>query len=341
LFAQEAILKGVKVKTTICSLFLFFIILVSATDAADDWTQKSPNPKPSPRGNHRMAYIGGDEVLLFGGADQSDDTLDDTWVYDLSDNTWAQDGNTSQPSGRKNYSLSETSMDGSSYLVLFGGTDDETWTFGGGDYPLLVELSSFTATASDGKVTLYWRTEVELDNAGFSIYRSEEKDGNYTKIGFVHATEDSEMTNDYQFMDSGVEAGKNYFYYLEDIDLAGERSKSEIIKVVIPPAQPVLPIPGEFRLLQNYPNPFNPETWLPFQLAKDAPVAILIFNLKGQLIRTINLGQKNAGFYMTKDKAAYWDGKDSSGEKVASGVYYYTLQAGKFLATRKMVITKD
>ena len=108
-------------------------------------------------------------------------------------------------------------------------------------------------------------------------------------------------------------------------------------------------LPKQTALLQNYPNPFNPETWLPYQLARDASVTISIYNTKGQLVRTIGLGNKKAGIYVTKDKAAYWDGRDSLGEKVASGVYYYTLQvreaipsigAGKFRATRKAIILK-
>ncbi len=96
----------------------------------------------------------------------------------------------------------------------------------------------------------------------------------------------------------------------------------------------------ENQLLQNFPNPFNPDTWLPYQLAQDAPVTIYIYNAKGLLICTLHLGYQPAGRYMTKDNAAYWDGRCSLGEKVASGVYYYTLQAGEFSATRKMVILK-
>jgi len=99
-------------------------------------------------------------------------------------------------------------------------------------------------------------------------------------------------------------------------------------------------LPKQTVLLQNYPNPFNPDTWLPYQLAQDAPVTISIYNSKGQLIRTLHLGNQKAGIYLTKDKTAYWDGKDSFGQKVASGLYFYTLQAGKFTATRKMVIVK-
>ena len=98
--------------------------------------------------------------------------------------------------------------------------------------------------------------------------------------------------------------------------------------------------PKRNELLPNFPNPFNPETWIPFKLADDSSVAIRIYNAKGQIIRTISLGQKSAGVYTTQNKAAYWDGRDSFGEKVASGIYYYTLQAGEFKATRKMMILK-
>jgi len=100
------------------------------------------------------------------------------------------------------------------------------------------------------------------------------------------------------------------------------------------------PLPGHTTLLQNYPNPFNPETWIPFQLAQNAPVTISIYNAEGQMIHTIPLGNKKAGMYATKEKSAYWDGKDRFGGKVASGVYYYTIQAGEFAATKKMVIIK-
>jgi hypothetical protein len=99
-------------------------------------------------------------------------------------------------------------------------------------------------------------------------------------------------------------------------------------------------IPSTFALLQNYPNPFNPDTWLLFKLAQDSHVTIQIYNQKGQLVRSISLGNKPAGVYVTKNKASYWDGRDSLGEKVSSGVYFYFLQGGEFRATRKMVILK-
>ena len=209
------------------------------------------------------------------------------------------------------------------------------------DSSLPVELSSFLGKYDVAKksITLTWRTESEVGNLGFSIYRSEEKNGKYIKIGFVHGAGSSAMPNEYEFADEEAEAGKTYFYYLEDIDIAGEKNKSEIIKVVVvPTAQPVLPIPSKFVLLQNFPNPFNPETWLPYQLAETVPVSIRIYDPKGRIIRTMYFGEQQAGSYTTKDKAAFWDGKNDFGEHVASGTYFYQLEAGKFSAVRKMII---
>jgi len=211
------------------------------------------------------------------------------------------------------------------------------WVISDDDGSLPVKLSSFSAVTDNGTVILKWCTETEVNNVAFLIYRCEEKDGAYTKIASVGGAGNSAMPNDYQLLDKEVETGLTYFYYIEDIDIAGSRSKSEIIKVVVPSAQPVQ---KEFRLLQNYPNPFNPETWFPYQLAADSSVIINIYSAKGQMIRTIPVGTKQVGVYVIKDKAAYWDGRDSLGEKVASGVYFYSLQAGDFRATRRMLIIK-
>jgi flagellar hook assembly protein FlgD len=99
-------------------------------------------------------------------------------------------------------------------------------------------------------------------------------------------------------------------------------------------------IPEKSVLLQNYPNPFNPETWIPFQLAKGSDVVISIFNLQGQMIRRLNIGHKQAGLYLSKGRAAYWDGQNETGEQVASGVYFYNLDAGGFRTTKRMVIIR-
>ena len=96
----------------------------------------------------------------------------------------------------------------------------------------------------------------------------------------------------------------------------------------------------ETVLLPNYPNPFNPETWIPYQLEKSAEVTISIYSGDGVLIRTLPLGYQPAGIYRSRDRAAYWDGTNEVGESVASGVYFYTLSAGSFNGTRKMLVIK-
>ena len=98
--------------------------------------------------------------------------------------------------------------------------------------------------------------------------------------------------------------------------------------------------PKETALLPNYPNPFNPETWIPYQLAKPTDVTISIYTADGRLVRTLALGYQPVGMYESRSRAAYWDGRNAQGEPVASGVYFYTLTAGEFSATRKMSITK-
>ena len=99
-------------------------------------------------------------------------------------------------------------------------------------------------------------------------------------------------------------------------------------------------LPSEFRLYQNYPNPFNPETWIPYDLAADASVELTVYNVQGDLIRTLTLGSQPAGSYLTMDRAAHWDGRSNKGELVSSGMYLYHLRAGDFHATRKMIIIK-
>ena len=98
--------------------------------------------------------------------------------------------------------------------------------------------------------------------------------------------------------------------------------------------------PTQTMLLPNYPNPFNPETWIPYQLAESADVAVSIYAVDGTLVRALEFGRQPVGIYESRNRAAYWDGKNALGESVASGVYFYTLTAGEFTATRKMLIRK-
>jgi hypothetical protein len=212
------------------------------------------------------------------------------------------------------------------------------------DSALSVNLSAFDAIVSNDRVLLRWKTESEINNLGFNVYRSTQLDGDYVKVTptFIAGAGTAGTPHEYSFTDEDVVVGNTYYYYITDMDFSGNTSKSDIIKVIVVDKQTksISIIPRKFALLQNFPNPFNPETWIPYQIARDASVKVQIYNLKGQSIRTIELGQQAAGTYLTKNEAVYWDGRDDSGEKVASGMYFYTLQAGEFKATKRMVIVE-
>ena len=105
--------------------------------------------------------------------------------------------------------------------------------------------------------------------------------------------------------------------------------------VQTPPA-----LPATTALLTNFPNPFNPETWIPYQLAKPAEVTLTLYDIRGVVVRELKLGHQPAGIYHNRSRAIHWDGRNAFGEKVATGVYFYTLKAGDFTATRKLLIRK-
>ena len=99
-------------------------------------------------------------------------------------------------------------------------------------------------------------------------------------------------------------------------------------------------IPAETTLLPNYPYPFNPETWIPYHLAHAADVKITIYDTTGVVVRRLELGHQSAGYYTDRSKAAHWDGRNTSGELVASGAYFYQFRAGDYSQMCRMVILK-
>ena len=219
------------------------------------------------------------------------------------------------------------------------------------DKPLSVELSALTATTTIDNVTIKWSTATETNNLGFNIYRSETKDGKYIKLNarLIEGAGTDATPHDYSVTDDNVILGQTYYYYIEDVDFTRHTDKSDIIQVTVgQQTEPVISdrlkmkpvIPDMFTLLQNYPNPFNPDTWIPYKLSKDANVVIRVYNANGKIVRTLHLENQVAGMYTDKGRAAHWDGKNERGDEVASGLYFYTLQAGKFTATKRMVILK-
>lgn len=214
------------------------------------------------------------------------------------------------------------------------------------DISLPVLLSAFDAVSTPEGVGLRWITQTEQSNLGWNIFRSEERDGKYVKINgrLVKGAGDSITPKHYNYVDTEAVYGHTYYYYIEAVDFQGNRERSPILKVVVGKTikrtllTPL--IPHKTALLPNFPNPFNPETWLPFQLAQDTDVEIRIYDISGQMVKVLDLGYRKSGFYFDRNTSAYWDGRDSFGEKVTSGIYFYHLEAGSFRAIRKMVLLK-
>ena len=135
-----------------------------------------------------------------------------------------------------------------------------------------------------------------------------------------------------------IRQSKNYNIQMNPSYLRPDTIKKGV--AVLEQLLSTLVIPTEARLLANYPNPFNPETWIPYQLATDANVTLTIYDASGIPVKVLDLGHRPAGVYHARNRAAYWDGRNEQGERVASGVYFYTLSAGGFTATRRMLIQK-
>lgn len=167
-------------------------------------------------------------------------------------------------------------------------------------------------------------------------------------VGRVDAT-DTQFEDTTIFQDIDVDStlfdpeDTRYFYAVVPVDAIGIMGTPSIdpngITPVFSPPN-IAAAPTHTQLLQSYPNPFNPDVWIPYELGADAAVSIEIYNVSGQLVQTLSVGMKARGQYITKEKAAYWDGRVQSGERAASGVYFYVLKAGDYVSMRKMAILK-
>ena len=181
-----------------------------------------------------------------------------------------------------------------------------------------------SATDADGHRLTY--TLGGTDASSFAIVRTSGQLKTKAALGFETKTAYTITVTVYD----GNHGGDRITVTITVTDAAGAAPS-----VQTPPA-----LPQTTELLSNFPNPFNPETWIPYQLAKPAEVTIMIYDVRGRVVRTLLLGNQPAGLYRSRSKAAHWDGRNHIGEKVATGVYFYTLKAGDYMATRKLLIRK-
>ncbi|MFA6978757.1 MAG: T9SS type A sorting domain-containing protein [Ignavibacteriaceae bacterium] len=191
---------------------------------------------------------------------------------------------------------------------------------------LPVELTSFVANANGNSVLLNWNTATELNNYGFEIERTvgggQSAVVYWEKIGFVNGSGNSNSSKDYSFSDDNIAAGK-YQYRLKQIDNDGSYEYSPEVEVEIG-------TPTKFSLSQNYPNPFNPSTTINYQLPISGNVTLKVFDVLGKEVTSLVNEKKEAGNYTV----------EFSTTNLASGTYFYRLQAGDFVQIKKMVILK-
>ena len=202
-----------------------------------------------------------------------------------------------------------------------------------GDMSLPVAMSNITAEASKEEgVTITWRTESELNSAGFHVWRSLSEDKTYNKItsALISSQGNTSVAQEYSYCDKNVESNVMYWYKVEEISTAGESKFFGPISVM-----GMKPVPKDYGLAQNYPNPFNPETVIEFQLPENADVSIVVYSLLGQEVKTLVKEKMEAGY-----QKITWYGKDNHDVKVPSGMYIVQMQAGDFRQIRKMTIIR-
>jgi len=193
--------------------------------------------------------------------------------------------------------------------------------------PVSVALANFDATLQEGTALVRWRTGLEIGMVGFHLSRSNEADGDYARV-----TEEMIPARGgvdgaaYEYRDETVRPNHTYYYKLEEIAETG-------------PGLVFGPYEVSYRLsnglAQNVPNPFNPTTAIRFSIASDELVSLVVYDVAGRRVRTLVNERRRADIYKV-----IWDGRNDQGQRVASGVYFYRLQAGKFTKTLKMLLLK-
>lgn len=189
-----------------------------------------------------------------------------------------------------------------------------------------VELTSFSSEINSNSINLKWSTSSEENNSGFEIERSNIKgqtSDDWLNIGFIQGHGTIASPNNYEFTDRYLNSGK-YKYRLKQIDFNGNFKYYDLANEV------VIGSPDKFELSQNYPNPFNPVTHLGFGISKLGFVSLKVYNISGKEVKTLVNEIKTPGYYEV----------EFDGSALASGVYYYKIESGRFIQIKKLILLK-
>ena len=191
---------------------------------------------------------------------------------------------------------------------------------------LPVELSSFNYETLKGNVTLHWTTSSEINNPGFDVERSDfngQISNGWNRVGFISGNGTTSSINIYSFTDRNLSSGK-YNYRLKQIDYNGNYEYFSLNSDVI------IATPKNFFLGQNYPNPFNPSTVINYNIPQDSYVKIKLYDNTGREVRTLLSEFISAGYYTINFNVS----------DLASGIYFYNINAGEYTATKKMMLVR-
>ncbi len=215
-------------------------------------------------------------------------------------------------------------IDKNGSLEFIGGSrDGRIVAFSGGLFGTIpVELFSFSVKKHGNDALLNWVTASEVNNMGFVIERKSEE-GFFSVVSFVQGSGTSPDRHYYEFIDKNLPTGK-YTYRLKQVNFDGTSEYSNEVEIEIG-------LPIDFELFQNYPNPFNPVTTIKYSLPIEGKVTLKIFDILGNEVATIVKNElKEAGYHNAEFNA----------KKIASGVYFYKLESGRFNSIKKMIIIK-
>ncbi len=313
--------------------------VLEGTYVSGDWdrnyTSRATIIKLGPS-SYQMWYSGGDGAMNHGiGFATSSDGFN--WTRDAN-NPIFHKTDTGYPGypwrSDRTYCPSVIFQSGTYKMWYAGRSPSGNYAIGyaSGSGPLIpVELMNFSASISENQVVLIWSTATETENLGFHLFRSMEVAKDYRQITteLIKGSGSSNRAHHYSFVDRNVLPGQTYYYKLADVDFAGNMRFHGPISVTVDA------VTSSYSLSQNYPNPFNPETAIQFSLKEAGKVTLKIYNLHGQLVRTLVDEEKLAGSY-----SVLWNGTSDDGVRLASGMYYYILKTNTFEGVRKLILMK-
>jgi len=190
-----------------------------------------------------------------------------------------------------------------------------------------IELTSFSASHTPYQgISVNWQTRKEEHNLGFFVYRSMAEKGDYIKMNEKLIAPEKDC--DYTYTDTTAADGRRYYYKLVDVNSSGVMSENG-------PVMAETSLPRDFQLYQNFPNPFNPTTKIRFELPREAQTQITIYNVNGQVVKTLVNSKFKPGYHEIT-----WNGLNEFDSKVSSGIYYLQIQAGRYKDVKKMAFIK-